>query len=603
MAGGTFDKYVGKVRPGTYINFVSGRDADVLMGGIRGTVVVPLAKPAYGPAGKYIKLSNASPDAAAATFGYSIYDNDPNRQMLYIREAFKQATTVYVYIMTEGEEAKADVKMVLPEPEVSGFDKQVTDLLKTKLGTNEQQAGCNMAYDSRDKIFTVTLLGAANSVKNTGAVVAAKELLTQGYSITVDGTRLNTGDLTDFLALPLWKTVTSMNAGDPDIRVSVVISKENDSQEYTVVITYPKPPAGAVSHGVKDATMNVNTLKCTAKYGGSRGNALTVTLDLNPLGGFDVIVHLDGVKVTEYEGLTTVEQLIAMDNPYITFSGSGYLGEVAGTNLSGGTDEELHNADISKFIDSWENVRFNTVCFPFDGEDEGDISYTNLKFAALTKIKYMRENMGRGVQAVIPNAGKMDYEGVINVTNSVSLDGDDLTVAEACAWVAGATAGADYIESLTYVPYAGATAVVGEKSNEDAVTAINNGEFFFSFNENDEVVVEYDVNSLTTFIPKVKDKSYRKNRVIRAHDALQETIQLNFPPNKFSNDDEGWNIMEGVGKTILRMFDDKGAIMNVDLDTDFLVDREMSKDDETYFNVGAQFVDSAEKLYFTVTTR
>ena len=157
-------------------------------------------------------------------------------------------------------------------------------------------------------------------------------------------------------------------------------------------------------------------------------------------------------------------------------------------------------------------------------------------------------------------------------------------------------------ESLTYKQYAGATAVVDPKSNEEAIAAINAGEFFFSVNEDREIVVEYDINSLTTFADK-KDKSYRKNRVIRVYDTFQEAVQLNFPPNKFNNNARGWDIMEGIGKTILRQFEDAEAITNVSYDEDFLVDRESSVDDETYFNVGLQAVDSAEKLYFTITTR
>lgn len=464
MAGGRFDKLVGKVRPGTYINFESGRETDILSAGTRGTVIVPLPKAAYGPAKQFIRLTNASPDAEAATLGYSIYDSDPNRQMLLIREAFKRATTVYVYILTEGKKAQAEITMSVPA----------------------------------------------------------------------------------------------------------------ESEE-----------AGATT----------NTLTAAAKHGGSRGNAFTVTLDANPLGGYDVLIHLDGGKVTEYEGLNTVEELIAQGNPYITFSGAGKLGEAAGTNLTGGEDEEATNTDITDFIDAWEKVKFHTVCFPFNGEEA-----QNVKQAALTKIRYMRDSMGKGVQVVMPDAGGMDYEGVINVTNSVSLDGDNLSHAEVCAWVAGATAGATNTESLTYKQYAGATAVVDPKSNEEAIAAINAGEFFFSVNEDREIVVGYDINSLTTFADK-KDKSYRKNRVIRVYDTFQEAVQLNFPPNKFNNNARGWDIMEGIGKTILRQFEDAEAITNVSYDEDFLVDRESSVDDETYFNVGLQAVDSAEKLYFTITTR
>lgn len=85
-------------------------------------------------------------------------------------------------------------------------------------------------------------------------------------------------------------------------------------------------------------------------------------------------------------------------------------------------------------------------------------------------------------------------------------------------------------------------------------------------------------------------------------DTFAESIQLNFPPNKFNNNATGWDIMEGLGCAILKQFEDAGAITNVE-QSDFLVDRELSQGDETFFNVGLQAVDSAEKLYFTIATR
>ena len=193
--------------------------------------------------------------------------------------------------------------------------------------------------------------------------------------------------------------------------------------------------------------------------------------------------------------------------------------------------------------------------------------------------------------------------GSLNDTvKAVKVDGVELTNAEACAWVAAATAAAKNTQSNTYVEYEGATEVVGAKSHEEAVAAINNGEFFFSVSEAGAVVVEYDINTLVTF-KDGKDKTYRKNRVIRVFDTFAEALQLNFPPNKYDNSSTGWDIMEGIGRTILKQFEDAGAITAVDYDNDFLVDREASHGDETYFNVGLQPVDSAEKLYFTISTR
>ena len=447
MAGGKFDKLAGKVRPGTYMNFESTR-SDTVGTSERGTVIIPLLKPSYGPAGSYIELTNAGPDAAYAKLGYSVYDSDPNRQMLLIREAFKNASKVLVYIPKEGTKA-----------------------------------------------------------------VAKNEL-------------------------------------EPN-------------------------------------------LTATAKHGGTRGNALTVTVAANPVGGFDVTVSLAGNTVAYYEGLSTVDDLIAQDCEYVTFTGSGALAAIAAMNLTGGTDAPAQNDDLTTFMDTWEKVKFNTVAMP--------VTDSSMKAAIKTKIKYLRESMGRGVQAVVPDF-PADYEGIISIKNGYAIDDDKLSAAEATAWVAGASAGASYVESLTYDAVDGATDLVDALTHEEYVDAINKGHFAFSISEENKVIVEYDINSLTSF-KQPKDETYRKNRVVRVMDTFQESIQLNFPPNKYANDSDGWDIMEGVGKSILKQFAEAGAITDVDYDNDFLVDRDASYGDKTYFNVNLKPVDSAEKLFFTTHTR
>lgn len=446
MAGGTFDKTVGKTRPGTYVNFKSSAQESI-KGAARGTTLIPLANTNYGPSGEMITLTGAAPDAARAKLGYSVYDSDSTGNMLLIREAFKNAATVIVYICTGGTAA---------------------------------------------------------------------------------------------------------------------------------------------------ATGTGGGLKATAKYKGTRGNALTYSVAANPVSGFDVEVYLDGSKVELYEGITDVSALAGSE--YITFEASGSAGlvAVAGVTLTGGTSGETANGDVTTFLEAADNVKFNTMAFPFTD--------SSLLAAVKTKVKYMRENEGKKVQAVVSNMTSPDYEGIINVTNSYALDSGELTAAQATAFVAGMTAGATYTESNTYRSVEGAVSVVGAKSHEEAVAAINNGEFFFSVSEAGAVVVEYDINSLITFADG-KGEDYRKNRIIRVLDAFNDSLMLNFPPNKYDNNSTGWDIMEGVGKSILKLYYEAGAIDDVDYDNDFLVDRENSAGDRTYFDVGIKPVDSAEKLFFTVTTR
>lgn len=398
---------------------------------------------------------------------------------------------------------------------------------------------------------------------------------------------------------PVGEFIT-LDCGSPDAAIdklgySVYDSDEN--RQMLLIREALKKAQKIIVYRVNSGTAAKATsepITATAKYPGTRGNKLSFTVSANPVDGFDVQVNLDGSKVAEYEGLSTVEDLIAQDCAYITFSGTGALKAIAGVNLTSGTDTTVENDDVTTFLDAIEGVKFNTLCFP--------LTDASLQTAAKTKIKYMRENMGKGVQVVMPDTESDDYEGVINVTNAVVVDGVTFTDGEACAWVAAATAGASNVQSNTYVEYEGASAVAGAKSHEETVAAINNGEFFFSVSEAGAVVVEYDINSLVTFADG-KDKTYRKNRVIRVFDTFAEALQLNFPPNKYDNNAVGWDIMEGIGRTIMKQFEDAGAITNVDYDNDFLVDRGASQGDETFFNIGLQPVDSAEKLYFTIATR
>lgn len=366
---------------------------------------------------------------------------------------------------------------------------------------------------------------------------------------------------------------------------SMLLIREAFKNASTVIVYIAKA-------GTK-ATITGGGLSATAKYGGSRGNALSYSVAANPVAGFDVSVYLDGSTVEAFEGVTDVSALT--DSKYITFTASEgtSLESAAGISLTGGTDGTAANSDIAAFLDDMESVNFNTLAFPVTEE--------SLLAACVTKIKYLRENVGRGVKAVVPDY-KADYEGIINVTNSVVINGVALSNAQATAWVAGADASASNVQSNTHKIYVGAESVAGAKTHEQAVAAIQNGEFFFSYSENGDVIVEYDINSLTSFTDR-KDKSYSKNRVLRVFDSFAEAIRLNFPPNKYSNNENGWDIMDGMGRSILKQFFDAGAIRNVDYDSDFAVVRGESKGDSTYFNVGIQPVDSAEKLYFTVKTR
>jgi hypothetical protein len=195
-----------------------------------------------------------------------------------------------------------------------------------------------------------------------------------------------------------------------------------------------------------------------------------------------------------------------------------------------------------------------------------------------------------------------DHEGIRNLTNSFEYDDVKLTVPQATAWLAGAVAGADYTTSLTYTVVAGATAVVGEKNNEESIEAIKAGQTFFSVNDSGQVILEYDINSKVTFTQDDPVDIY-KGRPCRVYDTFANDLLITFVPGRFDNDSAGWTVMEGLGRAMLQAYADDGAIQNVDLESDFVVDTGASSGDSVYITVGMQAVDSAEKFYFTVIAR
>ncbi len=377
---------------------------------------------------------------------------------------------------------------------------------------------------------------------------------------------------------------------DPEL----LLVREALKNAHTVVVYIPK-------QGSK-AAITEDGVTATARYGGTRGNALSFSAVADPTGGFDVSVFLEGTRVSAYKGIKTAADIVALADPWVEFTCDTSITAVAGAKLTGGSNGVATNEDIMAFLEDTENVKWNAMAFTMDPSGQESDTVPALQQAVKTKIISLREGSGKYRTAVVAGFAA-DHEGVINVTNGVVLeDGTKLTAGQATAWVAGADAGASYVHTNTHRVYDGAVAVNGIKNNEQAEAAINAGEFFFTATEAGTVVAEYDINSLVKFdLPK--DATYRKNRVRRVLDTLGEAIMAEFIPGKYTNNETGWDIMDGMGGTILKRFENDGAIRNVDYTTDFKVDRNASKDDHAMFDVMVQPQDSADKLYFTIKTR
>ncbi|MNW45936.1 Phage tail sheath protein [compost metagenome] len=349
-----------------------------------------------------------------------------------------------------------------------------------------------------------------------------------------------------------------------------------------------------LNEGTK-ATVTEGTLTITAKYGGVRGNDISVVIQTNiddPL-KFDVKTFVSGSAVDSQ----TVANIAGLEsNAWVVFSGTGSLTATAGVNLAGGANGTVTNADHTSFLAALELLDFNTVGLTTDD--------ASLKAVYTAFVKRLREDEGKKVQAVLPNYPTADYEGVISVKNGVILsDATTITPTQAVAWVAGATAGATVSQALTYTTYDDAVDVTPRYTNTQIETALKAGEFLFT-PSNGTAKVEQDINTLHSFTPE-KGKQFRKNRVLRVLDGIANDLKVtfeNFYIGKVDNNADGRNLLKSEVISYITTLQNANAVQNFDSQNDVTVIAG-NETDAVYAEVSIQPVDSIEKIYMKVRVK
>ena len=338
-----------------------------------------------------------------------------------------------------------------------------------------------------------------------------------------------------------------------------------------------------------------DALTATAKYPGTFGNKIAIVISANENGTYTVQTYANGYLV-DSQMASTIDEL--KNNAFVEFSGTGNLGAVTSTLLTGGTNGAVPTKGSGTAYTSYDDyfealtiARWNTMAVTIEN--------ASLYSDVVAFITRMRENEGKYVQAVVSNADNVDYEGIINNINGVVIDDTNITAAQFTAWVAGATAGAEINESLTGRVITNATSIIDLKTNDDIVAGLKNGQFLLSLNQDGGIKVEKDINSLHTFT----EKSYifSKNRVIRELDEIGsgiESIWENTYLGKVSNNENGRTLFKSSIIDFLTELRNRGAIDEFDIDA-IAVDAGADID-AVIATLAVKPLDSMEFLYMTV---
>ena len=340
-------------------------------------------------------------------------------------------------------------------------------------------------------------------------------------------------------------------------------------------------------------------LKVTAKYAGTTGNNISISIKEAFAGGYSVNTFL-GSTQKDSQIVTDIKDLVA--NDFVTFEGEGVISQTAvNTLLTGGTNGVPNNQMYTEYLAKLKTTQFDTLAAFKIGETELFNGGTIKEF-----IQEMRETRGIKCQAVINNYVAANYEGVISTYNQgvKYADGTELTAEEFVVWMAGATAGADVTESNTYKVVANAVEVTGNVLEDDIETLITSGYVIISKRRDGAIVVEKDINTLVNLRDDVTD-AFKENKVIRLLDAVANHIALDFEQNyagKVVQDANGRALFKASIISYLTELQNSGAIINFNSSTDVMVEAG-EQVDAYYSEIYIQPTYSVDKLYMIVNVR
>lgn len=362
----------------------------------------------------------------------------------------------------------------------------------------------------------------------------------------------------------------------------------------TTVLLYRLPAEGAASASASiTGEDGAAALTVTARYPGVRGNDIAVRI----AAGVDepeifTVTTLVGGTVVDIQQAETAEGLTA--NGWVSFSGPGPLAAAAGLSLTGGVDGTVASAAYASSLTALEPYDFDILAY--DGTD------STVRQAMTAFVKRLAEQEGRHCQLVTSGAANADSRFVINTNDGVVLeDGTRLAANETVWWLAGAQAGVQYDQSLTYASYPGAADVAVRQTNSQIEAGIRAGNIVLT-REFGQVRVETDINTLTTFTPEIGEV-FHKNTTMRVCGTLANDLYREFALNwlgKVKNNEEGRGLFKAAILGRLKIMYDRGALRVRPTGDDVTVEQGDSAD-SIVITVAIAIGDAVEKVYLTIT--
>lgn len=363
--------------------------------------------------------------------------------------------------------------------------------------------------------------------------------------------------------------------------------------------------------GGAQATVTVDPLTVTAKYAGTRGNDIVVSVTPDP----DTETEDEGVyavmyvrtivdgqirnvqRVGSYTNATTYTQATVGDlvsNDWVNFSGTAtaVLVPTTGATLIGGTNPTITNDSYATFLEELEKVLFNVLIF--DGTDDV------MKEIYSEFMVRMSAEKGTYLQLVTSNY-LADSMYITSVKNGYWINDVQYPNYEATWWIGGCQAGCPLSRDLTNKTHPNATRVDTRYSTTELEDSILEGSLTLREVYN-EVRITSDINTLVTYtdtmIP-IMSKNHTIRTLWRLIDDAQ--IRLDRYIGQFKNNADTWDIIRADMIELLNEYVGLGAIDSFDPTQQMVVQGEQT--DSVYVELNIVIGEYVLKIYVQINVQ
>ena len=337
----------------------------------------------------------------------------------------------------------------------------------------------------------------------------------------------------------------------------------------------------------------------TAKYEGVVGNKIKVVIAPTSriANGYDVKTYC-GTAIVDSQLVVATAGVISglVDNAYVTWASNITAPtEEASVTLTGGANG-TEASDHTSAIVALSRKSFNVLC-AYTTKSTDIAKYT-------AACRTSRDDSGVNYQCLIFNTAGMNYEGIVNLCNTVT----PTAYAPAYGlllWTAGAMASCPLNSSLTNFTYDGELDVNINYTQSELEEKIING--VFAFHEvGNEVRVLDDINSYVSDTSEKARDIFGFNQSVRIIDQTVNDIASIFNDKyngKIQNDDAGrvalWSDLVSYYQELERI----RAIEAFAPDTDLKVSAVTGNRRAVTVNANITIINTMTQLYMTVLVK